>query len=498
MLLWFVIIYWIISVGIGLWAALRVHNSKDYAVAGRSLPIYIVTATVFATWFGSETVLGIPATFLREGLGGVIADPFGSSMCLILVGLFFARPLYRMNLMTIGDYYRRKYGRAVEALTTICIVLSYLGWVAAQISALGLVFNVVSEGAMSQTTGMIVGASTVLVYTVWGGMWSVAITDFLQMIIIVIGMLYIGWDVSQTAGGVTIVVSHAIDAGKFSTFWPEPTLAGVLGFTAAAVTMMLGSIPQQDVFQRVASSKDERTAGRASVLGGSLYFCFAFIPMFLAYSATLIDPDLVQRLIAGDRQSQLILPNLILKHAPVFAQVMFFGALLSAIKSCASATLLAPSVSFTENILRPDLQAPGRQAAAAPHAAGGSVLHGDGDVVRAQLQPLDLQNGGECLQGDARFRIRAAGIWPVLEAGQHAGCARFDRAGTGNVDLDGTARARCRVSTAACRPVRRSRRDDHRLALAPVDPPSGRRAHASSLNPCSSAQIGVTTCHGIA
>jgi Na+/proline symporter len=75
--------------------------------------------------------------------------------------------------------------------------------------------------------------------------------------------------------------------------------------------------------------------------------------MFLAYSATLIDPGLVQKLIDGDKQSQLILPNLILSHAPLFAQVMFFGALLSAIKSCASATLLAPSVTFTENVLRP-------------------------------------------------------------------------------------------------------------------------------------------------
>ena len=353
MLLWFVIIYWIISVGIGIWAALRVKNTGDYALAGRSLPLHIVTATVFATWFGSETVLGIPATFLREGFGGILADPFGSSMCLILVGLFFARPLYRMNLLTIGDFYRNKYGRAVETLTTLCIVLSYLGWVAAQISALGLVFNVVSDGAMSQSTGMIVGASTVLIYTLWGGMWSVAITDFVQMIVIVIGMLYIGWDISQMTGGVGAVVQHAANAGKFASFWPELSLAGVLGFVAALVTMMLGSIPQQDVFQRVASSRDEKTAGRASMLGGCLYFGFAFIPMFLAYSATLIDPALVEKLINGDKQSQLILPNLILQHAPVFAQVMFFGALLSAIKSCASATLLAPSVTFTENILRP-------------------------------------------------------------------------------------------------------------------------------------------------
>ena len=353
MLLWFVIIYWIVSVGIGLWAALRVKNTGDFAVAGRSLPLYIVTATVFATWFGSETVLGIPATFVREGLGGVIADPFGSSLCLVLVGLFFARPLYRMQLLTIGDYYRNKYGRAVEALTTVCIVLSYLGWVAAQISALGLVFNVVSEGAMSQPTGMMIGAATVLIYTLWGGMWSVAITDFIQMIIIVIGMIYIGWNVSTLTGGVATVVAHAAQAGKFATFLPAPNLAAILGFAAAAVTMMLGSIPQQDVFQRVASSRDEKTAGRASVLGGCLYFCFAFIPMFLAYSATILDPQLVHDLIGSDKQSQLILPRLVLTHAPVFAQVMFFGALLSAIKSCASATLLAPSVTFTENLLRP-------------------------------------------------------------------------------------------------------------------------------------------------
>jgi SSS family solute:Na+ symporter len=350
MLLWFVILYWIISVGIGLWAALRVKNTGDYALAGRSLPLYIVTATVFATWFGSETVLGIPATFLREGLGGVIADPFGSSLCLILVGLFFARPLYRMNLLTIGDYYRKRFGRPVEMLTTLCIVISYLGWVGAQIKALGLVFNVVSEGAITQQWGMIIGASTVLVYTMLGGMFSVAITDFIQMIIIVLGMLYIGWEVSGLAGGVGAVVSHAAEAGKFALL-PAPELKDILWFLAAWITMMLGSIPQQDIFQRVQSSKDENTAARSSILGGVMYFCFAFIPMFLAYSASLIDPKMVAANLDSD--PQLILPNLIISPiVPIFAQIMFFGALLSAIKSCASATLLAPSVSFSENILK--------------------------------------------------------------------------------------------------------------------------------------------------
>ena len=352
MLFWFVIAYWLISVAIGLIAATRVHNTRDFAVAGRHLPFYMVTVTVFATWFGAEAVLGVPATFLKEGLRGVVADPFGSSMCLILVGLFFAAPLYRMNLLTIGDFYKKRYGRGVEVLTTIAIVISYLGWVGAQITALGLVFNVVSGGEISKVAGMWIGSITILIYTLFGGMWAVAVTDFLQMIIIVIGMLWIGGEVSSMAGGVGVVVNHAMNEGKFA-FFPAADPKEVIAFIAAAVTMMLGSIPQQDVFQRVQSAKSEKIAVWGSVLGGALYFAFAFVPMFLAYSATLIDPAMVSRLINTD--SQMILPELVLSKAPLVAQILFFGALLSAIKSCASATLLAPSVTFTENILRPAL-----------------------------------------------------------------------------------------------------------------------------------------------
>jgi len=353
-LLWFVIIYWAISVGIGLWAASRVRNTADFAIAGRHLPFYMVTATVFATWFGAEVVLGIPATFLEEGLSGVVADPFGAAMCLVLVGLFFAAPLYRMKLLTIGDFYKRRYGRNVEVLTTIAIVISYLGWVGAQITALGLVFNVVSGGEISQLAGMLIGSVTILIYTVYGGMWAVAVTDLLQMVIIVAGMLYIGNEVSGMVGGVSTVINHADNAGMFN-FWPSMESTEIIAFIAAAITMMFGSMPQQDVFQRVQSSKTIHIAVWATVLGGVLYFLFAFVPMFLAYSAKLLDPNMVDELIAVDYQ--LILPTMVLNHAPMAAQILFFGALLSAIKSCASATLLAPSVSFTENILKPMLPA---------------------------------------------------------------------------------------------------------------------------------------------
>jgi SSS family transporter len=349
MVLTFVIIYLLISVCVGLLAATRVHTVKDFAVAGRSLPVPIVMATVFATWFGAEAVMGISATFAKEGLRGVVADPFGSSLCLVLAGLFFAPRFYRLNLWTVGDYYRLRYDRRVEVLCTLCIVASYFGWVAAQFKVLGLVLNVVTQGAVSQSLGMIIGAAVVLTYTTLGGMFSVAILDFAQLSVIVGGLLYIAGVLSDATGGVGAVIHHAQAAGRLD-FFPPPSLQAWIPFVGAGVTMMLGSIPQQDVFQRITSAKDEQTAVRGSLMGAALYFVFCFVPMFIAYSALLVDPVKFGSLL--ERDAQLVLPTLIVEHTPLLAQVMFFGAVLSAVMSCSSATLLAPSVIFSENVIR--------------------------------------------------------------------------------------------------------------------------------------------------
>src|SRR2546430_9036199 len=124
MLIAFVVLYLLVTIAIGLWAAMRVKNSKDYLLAGRSLPLYMNTATVFATWFGAESVLSVSVEFSKSGLGGIIADPFGSSVCLVIVAVFFARAFYRMDLFTIGAFYRKRYGRTMRLVTTVSIALS--------------------------------------------------------------------------------------------------------------------------------------------------------------------------------------------------------------------------------------------------------------------------------------------------------------------------------------------------------------------------------------
>jgi SSS family transporter len=353
MLITSVVVYFLVTIGIGLWAAQRVHNSKDYLIAGRSLPLYMNMATVFATWFGAETVLSVSAIFAKDGLHGIVADPFGSSFCLFFVALFFARAFYRMDLLTIGDFYHKRYSKAVEVVTSVAITASYLGWTSAQLTALGLVFSVLSGGAIDLNTGILIGAVIVLGYTIWGGMWSVALTDLFQTVVILIGLTAVAILVGNMAGGPSKVISAAVEAGKFE-FWPKGGAKEWLSFLAIWMTMAIGSIPQQDVFQRVTSAKDERTAIRGSLFGGVLYFCFAFVPMFIAYSALVIDPGFAKLFASDDvREIQRILPNLILERTPMWAQVLFFGALLSAILSTASGALLAPTALFTENVVRP-------------------------------------------------------------------------------------------------------------------------------------------------
>ena len=349
MLLTLVAVYLLITIAIGLLAARRVKNTADFAIAGRNLPLVMIVTTTFATWFGSETVLGIPARFIEGGLGGVVEDPFGAGTCLILVGLFFAGKLYRMTLLTISDYYRERYGRIVEVACSLIIMLSYLGWVSAQVTALGLVFNLLSGGSISIPAGMVIGVVSILAYTLFGGMWSVAVTDFIQMIILVLGLTTIAVFAGNMAGGADKVVSLVASKDLFK-FWPEPSFHDMVFFFAAAITMMLGSIPQQDVFQRVMSANSVNAATKGPVIGGVCYILFAFVPMFLVASALIIMPEQTAELLKDDPQK--VLPTLVMEKMPFAMQVLFFGALLSAIKSTASATLLAPSVTFTENIWR--------------------------------------------------------------------------------------------------------------------------------------------------
>lgn len=343
MLLFFIAVYMLLNVLVGVWAARRVKNTSDYLLAGRNLPFYIATATVFATWFGSETLLGASSEFAEHGVLGVIEDPFGAALCLILVGLFFARKLYRMNLLTFGDFYRLRYNRTTELIASFFLVISYFGWVAAQMVALGIMFNLIS--GLSLTAGIFCGSAVVVLYTFLGGMWSVSITDFVQTVMIIGGLLFVTVSTVWEFPFEKVTAELPTD---FFSFLPENhSVSGWLNYVALWITIGLGSIPQQDVFQRVMSAKSEKVAVWSSYAAALLYLTVALLPLVL----TLYAQHQFPHLLAGDKQ--LLLPHFIMQTSGLAVQVLFFGALISAIISTASGAILAPAAVLSENMLRP-------------------------------------------------------------------------------------------------------------------------------------------------
>ncbi|WP_127123733.1 sodium:solute symporter family protein [Chryseotalea sanaruensis] len=338
-----IILYLLITIAIGFWASRKVKGSGDFLLAGRSLPMVLSTSALFATWFGSETVFGASSQFLEGGLFAVIEDPFGAALCLLLFGTFFARKLYNMNLLTLGDYFKVRFGRRTEIVASVFMVPAYFGYTAAQLVALGLISNVVMGIPVWQ--GIVVSAVVVTLYTYVGGMWAISITDFVQSIIIVVGLLILAYIMLDKAGGFNNVISNVPD-GTFQ-FFPKPDAISIVNWFAAWSVLGLGSIPSQDVFQRTMSSGSASVAVRSCFFAAFLYLTIAMLPLLISLCVKYTYPAEI----AGD--TQLTLLNMVLQHTAMPVQILFFGSLLSAIMSTTSSSMLAPAALFSENIVKP-------------------------------------------------------------------------------------------------------------------------------------------------
>ncbi|MDH5609941.1 MAG: sodium:solute symporter family protein [Cyclobacteriaceae bacterium] len=328
---------------LGLAAIRLVHNSKDFLSAGRKLPFLLNSFALFAFWFGSETVFGASSEFIRHGLLGVIEDPFGGFLCLLLFGLLFVRPLYRKNIITLGDLFRERYGAKVEFVASFFMLLSFFGYIAAQLIALSILFE--SVFGLSSTSGIIFSSVIVTAYTAGGGMWAISITDFIQSIVIVLGLILLAIYLTGLAGPGSVFVAPK---ENFFQFYPTTGRASDwFEYLAAWLTLGFGSLASQDIFQRANAAKSEKTAVRSTYFGAFLYLIIALLPLYLGLLVYQIHPAFAQ----GDTQYSLM--SLVSNYAPLWLQVLFYGALISAIFSTCSGALLAPSTILSENMIKP-------------------------------------------------------------------------------------------------------------------------------------------------
>ncbi len=337
-------LYILAMFAIAVWSHRRIRKSADFIVAGRRLPLWLATATLSATWFGGATVLGAGGRAYEDGFLAVIPDPFGAGLCLLLAGLFVVRTVRRMRLLTVSDFFRLRYGRYADLVSSLALTLAYAGWTAAQIVVIGKVLYALA--GVSPVTGMIIGAIVVVTYTCAGGMWAVTITDFVQIIILVAGLLVILPLVIAACGGVDAYLAGVLE-GSFRLMPRTGTDAiGWVNWLRAWIVLGLGNLVGQDLLQRSFASRDERVAQNSAYLSGIFYLTFGLIPLFIGLAATILMPDLVLE------DPELVIPLMARQFLPAPLMALFLGALISAVMSSADSALLVPSSIIGQNLLR--------------------------------------------------------------------------------------------------------------------------------------------------
>jgi solute:Na+ symporter, SSS family len=343
MLIFFVVAYFIITILVGFYANKKIQGGSDFINAGRNLHPAVNAFALFALWFGSETLFGASSEFAEGGLRNVIEDPFGGILCLLLVGFFYSKRMYRLNVLTIGDLFEMRFGKSIEIIASLLMVISFLGYIAAQLLALAIMLKILL--GLSIPMGIVISALIVVMYTMAGGMLAVSLTDFIQSIMIIIGLLAILIYVSVQAGGVNTIFDSIPD--NYWKILPEPTWTDRINWVAAWCVLGLGSIVSQDIFQRVNSARSEKAAYYSSITGAFIYGIIAFMPMFLLMGIKLLHPEYA----TGDLQYTL--PQMVMEKLPLSLKILFFGSVISAILSTCSGAILAPASLLSENIYRP-------------------------------------------------------------------------------------------------------------------------------------------------
>ncbi|MBR2344880.1 MAG: sodium:solute symporter family protein [Lentisphaeria bacterium] len=354
MLLIGIVIYMIVMLLIGWFSSRKVNEMSDFLVAGRRLPLWMATATLLATWFGAGSSMGVSATVYADGIGGVLADPFGAALSLIFAGVFIVGMLRKKGCMTVTDIIERRYGKGAGIYASLWMVPVYVGWLGAQLLGLGTILNLLT--GISVQTGTLIGAAVVLLYTCAGGMWAVTLTDVVQVGIMIVGLIVLLPGTIELAGGSQAVLQSLrpedtllpVGAGNFNDY---------VYYIGSWIVMGLGCMVGQDLVQRSLSSKNANVAVASSVISGFVYVIIGFIPVSIGIAARILLPKygITEDVMGGDLENQVLprIAMLVLGNSYPLLLTIFIAALTAAIMSSADSSLLAGASLLCNNVIAP-------------------------------------------------------------------------------------------------------------------------------------------------
>ena len=333
--------YMAMQFGVGLWVARRIQSESDYLLAGRQLGFWLATFSTYATWFGAETIVGSAGRAYREGVNIGSAEPFGYGLCIALMGLVFAAPLWRRGLTTLADLYRTRYSVPAERLAAIILIPSSILWSAAQIRSFGYIIEI-SSGSVTGEVAVAIAASFTILYTMFGGLMADAINDFIQGVVVALGLIIVFAGVLPHAGGVDAIARVLADPTRVH---PLPQGESALTIAERWAIPVLGSVLATELIGRILGARTVQVAKRSSYAAAVLYVTIGCIPLLLG----LLGPQLAPGLEDGEQ----LLPHIARTMLPTALYVLFAGALISAILSTVNSTLLVAAALLEHNLIVP-------------------------------------------------------------------------------------------------------------------------------------------------
>jgi len=339
-----ILIYILIQLSLGFYISRYIKSESDYLLGGRRLGYFLTTFSIFATWFGAESCIGTAGAAYEKGLSGVTADPFGYGFVLLLMGFFFAIPLYKMNLTTIADFFNKRYSESTARLIALIMIPTSILWAAAQIRAFGLILS--STSNLTVEISILISAIIVITYTTFGGLLADAYTDLIQGIILIIGLIIISFLVFSDGQEVQNLFQR-ISLEKSSITY-DRNLFDFLNTLEAWAIPICGSLIAQEMVSRVFSAKSYRVAKRSSIIAGTLYILIGLLPLSLGLIGYYLLPNL--------EYPEQILPLIAQKYFSPVLYIVFAGALISAVLSTVDSTLLASSALMSHNVIFPSFR----------------------------------------------------------------------------------------------------------------------------------------------
>jgi Na+/proline symporter len=342
-------VYLLVQFAIGIVVSRRIASEADYLVAGRRLGVGLAAFSIFATWFGAETVVGAAGSIYADGLSGGSADPFGYGLCLVVLGLVVAAPLWRRKYTTFGDLFRERYSIGVERLAVLLMVPTSVLWAAAQIRAFGQVVSASSE--LEVSIAITAAAGFVVIYTVAGGLLADVVTDFVQSIAVIVGLVILAVTVGDAHGGLP-AIRAMVDPARLDLFSTDVSWLETLEAWAVPVC---GSLLAVEMLSRILGCRTATTARNATLIGAALYLVVGSIPVAIGLAGPTLAPGL--------EEPEQLVAVLAQQHLSTFLYVLFAGALISAILSTVDSCLLAAASLVSHNLivpLRPGLSERGK------------------------------------------------------------------------------------------------------------------------------------------